>query len=391
VAISGVRQAFLNGTTSGWSAFVGPYEANGHLYAPLLNVSTLKLEMYKWTAGTGTPAVVDSANSPTHFAATSSYASGRPSSGANTHLVHVARRTAANTVRIRRFNLTTELWEAADVASADATTIAHADFNMTLDVRSDGDILFYFRGSVSNDTTAERWEGTTWSAPGVVFATQTSFPLGTVVTDDSDQALTFIYVQTNNDMFVEPLNNANTRGTQTANDSTLTIFFSMMPGYVNDGGTHRWAALMRNADGSLAFNYGIVGQNPGSGTQITAVSPTTVTDPGIMGGCVVPYQSKWHLIWSGDARGEIHMDISDDYATPAFGTDTNVVTGLSNNDPGLSAMAASTGIPVVYTNHSATPSVELIWAVGAPGGGGGGATAFPFRQRPERASALLRM
>jgi hypothetical protein len=153
VAISGVRQAFLNGVTSGWSAFVGPYEANGHLYAPLLNVSTLKLEMYKWTAGTGTPAVVDSANSPTHTGAAHSYTSGKPSSGASSHLVHVARRSATNTVRVRRFNLTTELWEAADVASADATTIAHTDFGMTLGVRSDGDIVLYFRGSVSNDTT----------------------------------------------------------------------------------------------------------------------------------------------------------------------------------------------------------------------------------------------
>jgi hypothetical protein len=391
VAISGVRQAFLNGVTSGWSAFVGPYEANGHLYAPLLNVSTLKLEMYKWTAGTGTPAVVDSANSPTHTGAAHSYTSGKPSSGASSHLVHVARRSATNTVRVRRFNLTTELWEAADVASADATTIAHTDFGMTLGVRSDGDIVLYFRGSVSNDTTNERWEGTTWSAPTVVYATQTSYPLGILV-ENSDQALNYIYVMTSNDLVVEPLNSASTRGTQANVDTTMTQTYFGQPGYVNDGGTHRAAVLGRDADGSLAFYHtAAVTNTPGAHTAVTAVSPTTTTDPGIMGGCVVAYANKWHLIWSGDARGSIHMDISDDYASPAFSTDTNVVTGLSNNDPGLSAMAASTGIPVVYTNHSATPSVELIWAVGAPGGGGGGATAFPFRQRPERASALLRM
>jgi hypothetical protein len=377
MAISNTRFALLNGTTNGWVAYVGPYEANGHLYAPLLNTSTAKIEMYKWTNGTGTPAVVDGANSLTHTNAAHSYGSARPPSGASSHLVHVVYRTATNTLRIRRFNLTTETWESADVPSGtSATTIAHTDFSVTLGVRTDGDILLYFRGSVSNDTTNERWEGTTWSAPTTVFATQTSYPLGTLITGNSDQAFTYIYVMTNNDAVLEPLNNASTRGTQSIFDSTLTQTYAAFPAYVLDGATHRAAIALRDSNGSLLFqHWSTITNTPGAGTAVTAVSPTSTTDPGIMGTCVVAYNNQWHLIWSGDARGEIHMDISDDYASPTFSTDTNVVTGLSNTDPGVSAAAAATGIPVLYTNHSATPSVELIWAVGAPASGDATGTA----------------
>jgi hypothetical protein len=364
VAISNVKFAHLNGTTSGWVA-QALHVVGANLYAVLLNTSTTKIEVYKSTNGGTSWTVQDSANSLTHTGTTHSYTSAMPPSGASMHLIHVAYRTATNTVRVRRFNTSTDTWESADVPSgASATTIAHTDFNLTMGVRSDGDVLLYWRGSISNDSTAAQWQGASWGAPGVVFATQTSYPLGTLVTGNSDQAMTTIFVQTNNDIFLEPLNNANTRGTQVAMDATITQMYGMISAYVNDGGTHRMGSIARDADGSLEFiHHSGLTNVPGAGTAVTAVSPTTTTDPGIMGGCVVAYNNKWHLIWSGDARGSIHMDISDDYATPAFSTDTNVVTGLAN-DPALNAQAASTGVVVLYQNHTG-PAVDLIWAVGS--------------------------
>jgi hypothetical protein len=366
VAISGVRFALLNGATNGWTADVGPYEANGHRYAPLLNTSTLKIEMYKWTNGTGTPAVVDSANSPTHTGATHSYGSGKPITGASSHLVHVARRTATNTIRIRRFNLNTEVWEAADVGPADATTIAHTDFNVTVGVRSDGDILLYWRGSISNDCTYSRWEGASWAAPQVTFATQTSYPMGTFVTGDADQAFTFMYVNTNNDVILEPLNNANTRGTQGTIDATASQSYRSMPGYALDGATHRTGMVLRDSDGTMDFVHHTVSNAPGAGTVVTNVAPAATTDMGLMGGVVCAYNAKWYAFWSGDGRGEIHMDSSDDLGTPAFTGNTTPVSGLAANDPGVCAMEGTSGIALLYNVHTATPSVELVWPVGAP-------------------------
>jgi hypothetical protein len=363
MAISNARNGYINGTTSGWVAR-SLFNVGDTLYAVVLNTSAVLIEVHKSTDGGVTWTEQDSGDSLAHSGATHSYDANMPLSGSEAGFIYVAYRTASTTVRVRRFDTSTDTWEATDLGSANASTVVQSDFGMGLVVRSNGDVVILYRNSTNQDTYITKYESGAWSI-STVRTTATTVALCATMTANSDMAHLMIHETTNGDVHHRSVDSGSSLGTIGTLDATsiTTIWYSSFMGYVNDGGTHRLGFANWDSTGELDFLYTTSSATP-TFTTVGALSPTSTTDPGKMGGTVVGYNGQWHVIWSGNGRGSIHYDVSDDYASPAFGTDTTPVTGLAN-DPAVYAIAAPTGVPVLYTNHT-TPSVDLFWAAGAP-------------------------
>ena len=366
MAISNARNGYINGTTSGWVAR-SLFAVGNNLYAVVLNTSAVLIEVHKSTDGGVTWTEQDSSNSRSHSGATHSYDANMPLSGTTTDLIYVAYRTATNTIRVRTFSTTTDTWAGSDVGGADASTTANFNFGIGVAVRSDNDVLLLFRDN-NDDVAYRRYEGSSWAASATLNTTQTSIPLSLTMTGNSDMAHALYFEQVNNDISTRSIDSSNTLGTHGDLDATALAgpIYSSFMGYVNDGGTHRIAALSNDSTGEFDLLYSTSGSAP-AWTTVGSVSPTSTSDPGRMGGVVVPYNGKWVTVWSGDGRGSIHMDVSDDRSSPTFGQDTDIVTGLAN-DPAVYAALASSGVPVLYTDHT-TPSVDLVWAQGGPTSG----------------------
>lgn len=370
-AITNARTGYRNGTTSGWSAR-SLHGVGDDLYAVVLDTSAVKIRVYKGT-GDGTWTEQDSANAVSHTNAVHSYDSAMPLSGTGAGYIYIAYRTATNTVRVRRFNTATDTWEGSDVGGADATTTAREFFTVRIAIRSDGDVLVVYKHSTSNDTWIVRYEGSSWSSPAAVLQFAWNHVLDVALTG-SDLGHIIVWDESNNQFFYYSYSSTNSKGLQTTVGSFPSAMRSSIWGYVNHGGTERIAAMLRDSGGESRIVHSALGT--GSWNNVTSVAPTSTTDMGIMGSVVVPYSGQWHVIWSGDGRGEIHYDYSDDYSSPAFGTDSTIVSGLSATDPAVYAIASAYGIPVLYTDLTSPPAVDIVWAVGAPPAGGGGDTAI---------------
>jgi hypothetical protein len=357
-ALSNHRTGHLNGTTSGWAARC-LFSVAPNLYLVALDRATPKVRVYKGT-GDGTWTEQDSADAPAHTGADASYDAWLHTNG----FIYVAYRTATNTVRVRRFDTATDQWETTDIGAANATTAADATFALSVGVRSDGDVLLIYRDTGTSDIFWTRYEGVSWAAGAAVLA-GTYAPLYLLPTDNSDTMHVFGYDTAANDLTQRGISNANALLTEGDIDATGLLTFSQFAGYVNDAGVHRIAVLSRDSTGELDFVHATSTGAP-IWTTVGSVSPTSVTDPGPMGGAVAAFNNRFTAVWSGDARGEIHMDVSDDFPNPVFGADTTLVSGLSATDPAVYAIGTATGVPVVYTNMAATPSVDIVWAQGNP-------------------------
>src|SRR5687768_13793362 len=182
MAIFNSRTGYKNGTSSGYAAN-SLFSVGTALYAVVVDTSAVKIRVHKSTNGGSTWTELDSTNAPTHSGATHSYDAAKPLSGASSHFIYVAYRTAINTVRIRRFNTTTDAWETSDIGTA-RTDIA-ADFPVRFSVRSDGDILLVYRRASDGWAFMERWEGSSWTATAVRFLANRI--LSTVMTTNSDR------------------------------------------------------------------------------------------------------------------------------------------------------------------------------------------------------------
>jgi hypothetical protein len=362
VPISATKIGRLNGTTDGWCA-KGLIPVSNSLYLVLLDTATTKIRVYKSTFG-GAFAEQDSADAPTHSGVNDSFDARTPVT--LNGFIYVAYRTAVNTVRVRRFDTGTDQWETADVGAANATTAAHATFNIRVGIRSDGDVLLVYRDLSTSDVFWTRYEGSTWAAGAAVLA-GTYAPLDLLMTGNSDMAHVFGYDTGANDHTQRSIDSANALGTEGDIDATSSLLLNNVAGYVNDGGTHRIATANKDTGVEYDFDHSTSGSAP-VWTVVAALSPATVTNPSVIGGTTLAHNPgdglNWYVIWAGAGRGQIHMDVSDDLATPAFGTDTNVVTGLGN-DPPCFAASAATGIAVAYTDPT-TGASEVVWAVGAP-------------------------
>jgi len=364
VAITNARNGYINGTTSGWTAR-SLFAVGNDWYAVVLNTSAVLIEVHKSTDGGVTWTEMDSGDSLGHSGATHSYDANMPLSGSSTDFIYVAYRTATNTVRVRRFDTSTDTWESTDIGSADASTTAHSDFGLGLAIRSDDDVILVYRNSSDNDLYHRIYEGSSWAAQVAIHTTNTSIPLSITMTGNSDMAHVLFFESTANDITQCSIDNANTLGTSADIDATALAgpIYSSFMGYVNDGGTHRITALINDSTGEFDFVYSTSSSAP-TWTTTGGLTPTTTSDPGKMGGAIAPFQERWHSVWSGDARGAIHADVLDDYATPgAATTDRDVVTGLAN-DPAVYAAASINGVGVLYTDFT-TPSVDFAWAWGA--------------------------
>lgn len=355
MAISNARTGYLNGTTSGWAA-KSLFRDGLNYYAVILNTSAVVIEVHKSTDGGVTWTEQDSSNSRSHSGATHSY-DACTNAVLNDRKIYVAYRTATNTIRVRAFDMSTDTWAGADIGAANASTSARETHGLDLTIRSDGDIVLNYNYNTSADWRQTFWDGSSWG--GVNSNSVDAFPHGSVVTDAD---ITHSWAASSGTTYHQPISAANARGTRNSLDTSTTQAFSNFPGYVNDGGTHRICGLSIDSTGEMDFYYSTSSTNVTFST-VGSLSPTSTTNPGRMGGVCVAYNSKWYAIWSGAGRGSIHMDASDDLTSPAFTTDTDVITGLGN-DPAVYAISAPSGIPVLYTDFTG-PSVDLIWAVGA--------------------------
>lgn len=360
---NGARTGYYNGGAIGHSTRSLHY-INGSWYLVLLDEATTKIRIYRSDDGNNW-IEKDSANARSHTNITHSWAVGAPLSGTSLGKIFVAYRAVTTTVRVCAFNTVTGLWE-GDVATT-ATTVAALTRNMDLAVRSDGDILLVFSNSGNSGLYYSRWEGSTWTQDVLLNSTNSNLVQSIVMTGNSDMAHIFFYEEVAFDMSHVSLSGTNVLGTVTDIDTNVwntPSLISSHGGYVNDAGTHRIGILYKDATAELDLAYTTSTANP-TFTIVSGVSPTTVTQPSEMGGVLTPYNNKWYALWSGDARGEIHMDVSDDFATPAFGVDTTPVSGLATNEPVVYAVGSgATGVLLAYTQRDST--VVTQWVVGGP-------------------------
>ena len=291
-AIQQARTGYLNGTTDGWSAR-SLFYLNNAWWLVALDTANTKIRVYKSLDGSSW-GEQDTANALSHTGNTHSYNAGVPLSGTNASKIHVAYRTATNTIRVRRFDTSTGLWESTDVGSANATTVARETHNVVIGIRSDNDVIVGYRSSITNDFYYVRYEGSSWSAAQTIYTTNTSVPLDLVMTANSDMCHFFWYVQTANDLICRSLDGANALGTTTTIDATVStvVQWAGFGGYVNDAGTHRISFLSWDSTGEYDFVYSTSSSAP-TFTTVASMSPTTVSDPGSMGGAIAVFDNKY--------------------------------------------------------------------------------------------------
>jgi hypothetical protein len=328
------------------------------MYVVVAHRTLAVIQVYKSIDYGDTWTLLDDVHSKPHSAGTDSYDAGTPISGSFTDYIYVARRTATNTIRVTRFNMATDLWESTDIGGANATTTAHNAYNIRVSVRSDGDVLLVYRNSTDNDLYWTRYEGVSWSAPATLNTSNTSILLDVIMTGNSDMAHVVFYEETANDVTHVSISNANVLGTVTDIDATASIIYNSFGSYVLDGATHRIGFPIKDSTNEYDFVHATSATNP-TFTTVASLTPTTVSNPGEQGGATTPYNNKWYVVWS-TASGAIYWDASDDFATPAFGTDTLKLTA-ANANPTVFARTHARGVPIVYTDGF---SVISEWLVG---------------------------
>lgn len=366
-AISSSRTGYISGTTSGWAAKPLHGIGSTNLYAVVLDTSAVKIRVYKGT-GDGTWTEQDSANAVSHSGALHSYSSGAPLT-ANGY-IYVLYRTATSTLRVRRFDTTTDTWETSDVGSADAATTAHPDYGVSVDVRSDGDVIVAYRdnsgGAADTRIVHTRWEGTSWNAPTDSTGTSSDWNVQGSLISTTDQVIWFMFDNAASDESTQGLTAANgfVAGFAFDQDTSAGRLFAAHPGYVLDGATHRPGLASKDTTGELDFRiYGNL--NPSGATVTNAVSDAG-HDPGVAGAAVAVYNSLWYVVWSSGTA--IYADGgTGTISAPTFGTDVSLVSGLGS-DPIVYAVGTANGVPVLYTDPTG-PSVDIVWAAGAPASG----------------------
>jgi hypothetical protein len=283
------------------------------LYVVVADIATSKHRVYKSTDGT-TWTEQDAADAPAFNISTSS----TWLAGGYLYLVYF---TAINTLRVRRFNTSTDSWETADIGAADITTAASNAHSVRVVVRSDGDVIVFYRNSTDSDVYYARYEGVSWTAVAV-HTTNTSAPQDATI-DSSDRTYFFFHEETANDASVRTLDSANTLGTQGDLDAAAHATFMRASNacLYNDGTNNKVGILTRDTGGELDFQHATQADNP-SWTAVNAVS--TSTAPQTHSCAVETFNSKVYAVWS--EGNTIKYDASDDLATPAFGADVTLFT-----------------------------------------------------------------
>jgi hypothetical protein len=289
-----------------------------------------------------------------------------PNKTTPTH-IYVHYFTAANTTRVRRFVLSTNLWETADIGAGDVTTSAVNTFNVRIAVRSDGDIIAAYTHSV-NGISYRVWEGVSW-AGSVAIAAGAGNWLVDVVVGPSDRSF-FTYVDnTANDHTYRTLDSANTLGTATDADASAHTTAKLRGnGSIswNNGTSDYIAFPTRDTGGEFDLYYGIAGATLGSAAILNAVSTSTTpnTTSADMAFVGTGSAGRVQVVWS--TANAILRDVSTTALPSVFGADTTVLSGLTDADPAPQVIQGGGAWGILYQDGGA---VKVEWIV-APAAGG---------------------
>ncbi len=348
---STIATTSIVGVASTWAARAC-WATGSALYVVVLDTGATKLRAYKSTNGTSWTEQ-DSANAPTQNSTTAPY-----STWLAAGYIYVVRFTNTNTLRVTRFNTATDAWETTDIGAADATTAASNAHSVRIVVRSDADVILFYRNSSDSDTYHARYEGSSWTA-ATVATTQTSFPQDAVLAA-SDRADCFFFEQTSNDNSHRILKSDNTYGSLGTLDldasANATAMRATNACLYNDGTNDRFGLLGRDSGGELDYYHGTVADSP-TVTTVNAVS--TSTTPHDTSCAAEDFSSKVYVCWSVEGTGVLY-DVSVSLTDFTFGGDTTLVS-LASGDPMPQFVTGLSALGVVYQDGT-TVKVEWITA-----------------------------
>jgi hypothetical protein len=323
-------------------------------YVLLEDTTTLKLRVYRSDDGI-TWLDRDGDNALTYYATSGSGWANPYSTWLHTDgYFYIIYFTAANTLRVRRFDTMVDAWELTDFPASDVTVAAHASTSLRIVVCADGDIVCLYANSTTQQPTFRRWNGATWGTETVLQAV-TAFPLDAVV-DATDRVLFYWNDATGNDLTYRTLTSADVLGTVTDFDAavnTTTVASSNMCRW-NDGTNLKVGALGIDTGGEVDFYHGIEGATLGSTTTVNAVSTSTAINHTSLA-CAV-FNNQVYVGWS--ESNAVNYDKSTSLTTLTFGTDVALVTGRTDGDTVPQFLSGLGGLGMFYMDAG---SVWVEW------------------------------
>lgn len=334
-----------------WSSRAG-FGNGSFWWAVTQNTSTGKLSVWKAALGSSA-SEQDAANAITNFSATAPYSCHLAANG----FLYVVYFTATNTIRCRRFNTSTSLWEAADVGAANIATNAVNTVNVRVVVRSDNDVIVAYNSAAATLSYA-RYEGSSWT---VVSVSTAAAWVNDLVIDGNDRAW-FSYVDnTGNDNTYRSLDSANSLGTETDYDTTAHTTDKLRGTQSivwNDGTNNKIATLGRDSSAEIDLYHGTTGAATIGGIATVSGITTSIVPKTTSTGLVAAL-NRIHACWS--VANDIMYDASPNLATVTFNSvDQTILTGLTDADPSPQFISNSTYIGILYQDNG---SVKVEWII----------------------------
>jgi hypothetical protein len=315
-----------------------------------------KLHVYKSTDGT-TWTEQDSADAPTVHDATYPYSGHRAGS-----FIYTIRFTAANTVRVRRFDCSSDQWETTDTPASDAYTSANNTRSVRVVEHSDGDIVVLVKDSGNADVAYRVWNGGSWgSATTVTGADGNPLDMPLMV---NGHVLMYIQDTAGDDATYRTLSSGSAQGTATDFDVSVNTgeLKSSRVTLFNDGTNDRIFAV--NCDtGNEVDGYVATEGTPALGAQTTINAISTATNINLTSLGTAVYNSKLWVCWANDIH-DVFYDSSTSLTTLTFGTDQAGNAYAAAPMPQFITMGD--GLGILAQNGT---SVEVEW-ITAPTAGG---------------------
>jgi hypothetical protein len=352
--VSTVAAAARIANASAWAARAA-WATSSALYVCAIDTAGTTLSVYKSTDGT-TWAEQDAADAPAVADATYAYSSWLHTDG----YLYTARFSATNTLRVRRFDTATDAWETTDFPDSDVTTDGANTASVRLAVRSDGDIVVTWKDLSDGFPHRRRYDGSAWNTDASITGLL-GHPLDIVVMVNG---YTLLYYQNTqgNDASYRTLSTSEVMGTETDFDAAVntTPTRSAIAALFNDGTDDRVAAANRDTGGELDVYVATEGTTTlGAITTINAVSTSTAVLQTSL--AMDAHSSKLWALWS--TANAILYDSSDDLTSPAFGSDTTLISSLTDTDPcpqWIRGGVGTVGYGAVYNDNGA---VKVEWIV----------------------------
>jgi hypothetical protein len=314
----------------------------------LLNTTTGKIEVWKSLDG-ATYTEQDSAHEPTAVSTTASYSTWPTSA-----FIYVVYFTATNTINVRRFDKSTDLWETSDLGTGSAGTTAINTRSVRVVVRSNGDVIVGYQTS-TNTILYSRRVGTTWTT-AVLVSAAASNRLQDMLIDDADVTYFLYGDDTNNDNSARTLSAANALGTEGDADTTAHTTakpFSVMGEYFTDGTNKKIIWPGRDSTGEFDAYH----QNQGTAIAVTTVaSIATSTTPQTTNVAINGFHNALHFCWA--EANTVMRNKTASFSSFTLSGVVTVLSGLADADVCPQWGNALAGQGVLYQESGA---VKIDW------------------------------